>query len=246
MASVLLRVYDLSRGKAALWSRFLIGQRIDGVYHTGVLVFGKEYFYGGSIFKVDPLDMEEIIRMPPKEVSLIGHTTRSRADFERFIVSVSRSFTREAYDLTNWNCNHFSDVACRFLLDGQGIPDRILNLPEKIEKTIAGRILLSMVKNIRQCTAGTKPLVDPDHHREVVEDELRRRLATSQSSTSTGIACAKFEDVFDESDLAAFTSRRWPEAKLDVEEALRTARNPRAPPIGEESSDFREERMLRC
>jgi hypothetical protein len=38
---VVLRIYDLSRGMAAQVSPALLGKRIDGIWHTGVLVYGK-------------------------------------------------------------------------------------------------------------------------------------------------------------------------------------------------------------
>lgn len=41
MASVTLRVYDLSGGMARQLSPALLGKQIDGIWHTGVLVYGK-------------------------------------------------------------------------------------------------------------------------------------------------------------------------------------------------------------
>ena len=32
----------------------LSGKQIDGVWHTGVVVFGKEFFFGGGIQSGDP------------------------------------------------------------------------------------------------------------------------------------------------------------------------------------------------
>ncbi|KAH0486800.1 MAG: hypothetical protein KVP17_001099 [Porospora cf. gigantea B] len=224
---VIIRAYDLSRGKAETWSPVLLGQTIRGIWHTGVLVFGKEYFYGGSIFKVPPSDMESLIQMKPLDTIVIGSTHTTQAEFERFILSVGRSFTREAYDLTNWNCNHFSDAACRFLLDGIGLPNYILDLPEDIAATFAGRVALSLVKNIRQCRHGSAPAVDGDVHREVVEFELRRRSIRAEPE----IRCASFADVFQEdedSEIVDLTSRVWQEAKHNVEEAL-TARQKSKP-----------------
>lgn len=46
---VVVHVYDLSAGMAAALSQSLIGKQIDGVWHTGVVVFGREYFFGGGI-----------------------------------------------------------------------------------------------------------------------------------------------------------------------------------------------------
>jgi hypothetical protein len=34
---------------AKQFSRQLVGRQIDGVWHTGIVVYGKEYYYGGGI-----------------------------------------------------------------------------------------------------------------------------------------------------------------------------------------------------
>lgn len=41
MSDVVLRVYDLSRGMAAQLSLAILGKQIDGIWHTGVYVFGR-------------------------------------------------------------------------------------------------------------------------------------------------------------------------------------------------------------
>ena len=46
---VVLEVYDLSRGMATSMSQAILGMRIDGIWHTGLRVFGKEYYFGGGI-----------------------------------------------------------------------------------------------------------------------------------------------------------------------------------------------------
>ena len=49
MFDVKLHVYDLSTGMAAQFSRQIIGKHIEGVWHTGIVVFNKEYYFGGGI-----------------------------------------------------------------------------------------------------------------------------------------------------------------------------------------------------
>ena len=46
---VIVYQYDLTQGMAKTMSRGLLGKQIEGVWHTAVCVFGKEYFYGGGI-----------------------------------------------------------------------------------------------------------------------------------------------------------------------------------------------------
>lgn len=48
-SKVQLHVYDLTGGMAKQMSKNFLGIEIEGVWHTGVVVFGKEYFYGGGI-----------------------------------------------------------------------------------------------------------------------------------------------------------------------------------------------------
>ena len=49
MSSVKLYVYDLSNGLARQLSLQMTGKQIDGIWHTSVVVFGQEIFYGQGI-----------------------------------------------------------------------------------------------------------------------------------------------------------------------------------------------------
>ena len=40
MTTIQLAVYDLSRGQAAQLSQMILGQRIEGIWHTGVRAYG--------------------------------------------------------------------------------------------------------------------------------------------------------------------------------------------------------------
>ena len=48
-ARVQLLVYDLSRGMAVAMSQSILGQQIEGIWHTGIHVFDTEHFFGGGI-----------------------------------------------------------------------------------------------------------------------------------------------------------------------------------------------------
>lgn len=52
--TVSLYLYDISNGMAKSFSPMLIGKVIEGVWHTGLVVYGKEYFYGGGICQAAP------------------------------------------------------------------------------------------------------------------------------------------------------------------------------------------------
>ena len=49
MAAVTLYVYDITSGMAKSMSMMMIGQQIDAIYHTSLVVFGKEYYFGAGI-----------------------------------------------------------------------------------------------------------------------------------------------------------------------------------------------------
>lgn len=58
---VTLYVYDITNGKkindlgmAKQFSPMFIGKTIEGVYHTSLVVYGVEYFFGGGICRGYP------------------------------------------------------------------------------------------------------------------------------------------------------------------------------------------------
>ena len=48
-SKVVLHVYDLSQGLASQLSTALLNKEFKAVYHTGVVVYNNEYFYGDGI-----------------------------------------------------------------------------------------------------------------------------------------------------------------------------------------------------
>lgn len=46
---VVLHIYDISGGMASQFSRTLVGKHIEGIWHTGIVVYGKEFYFGGGI-----------------------------------------------------------------------------------------------------------------------------------------------------------------------------------------------------
>lgn len=43
-----LYIYDLSQGLASVMSQMLVGRQLDGIWHTSVVVYGKEFFFGST------------------------------------------------------------------------------------------------------------------------------------------------------------------------------------------------------
>jgi len=122
--------YDLSRGLAKYLGPMLLGKNLQGLWHTGIIVHEKEYWYGGNIFESDP-GMTPFGE--PVSVELIGGTMRTREDLWSHINSrLVDEFTPENYDVFAHNSNHFSNSVCLFLTN-HPIPDKILSLEETQE-----------------------------------------------------------------------------------------------------------------
>merc|ERR1740121_1355006 len=135
-----LTYYDLTAGRAWWLSPLVFcGQHEGGIWHTGVVVHGKEYWFGGSIFESDPGSTP--FGEPTEIVELPARTMRTRGDLWSFIrQELSKEYTHSAYDVLTHNCNHFSDAVCQFLIN-QHIPDDVLKQPERVMTTCTARLL---------------------------------------------------------------------------------------------------------
>lgn len=58
-----LAVYDLSHGMAKKFLSGFLGVEVEAIYHTGVRVYGYEYFFSDGIQKMKP-DEVRVIRHP--------------------------------------------------------------------------------------------------------------------------------------------------------------------------------------
>ena len=46
---VTLLLYDISNGMARQFSPMMVGKLVEAIYHSSIVVFGIEYFFGGGI-----------------------------------------------------------------------------------------------------------------------------------------------------------------------------------------------------
>lgn len=132
-----LHIYDLTNGMAKAFGKQMVGIDIEGVWHTGVVVFGREYYFGGGI--CDDLPNQTPYAKPVKVMDL-GTTEIPQELFEEYLKDLRPKYTPESYDLFEKNCNNFSDEICQFLT-GTGIPKDILDLPKKLLATPMGQML---------------------------------------------------------------------------------------------------------
>ncbi|ETW05579.1 hypothetical protein H310_03323 [Aphanomyces invadans] len=147
MYEVVLHVYDLTRGMARQMSPALLGRQIDGVWHTGIMVYEKEYFFGGGIQAIHPSYVVETYGQPV-QVLRLGSTQVPPEEFNAFLHEVSPRFTAATYNLLTNNCNNFSNEVALFLV-GSGIPQHILDLPNEVLSTPMGAMFRPMIEQMQ-------------------------------------------------------------------------------------------------
>lgn len=145
--AVRLHVYDLSQGMARQFSPMILGKTVGGIWHTGIVAFGREYYFGGGIC-TDPPSMTPY-GSPVDTVSL-GTTSKSADEFRDFLRSISGQFSMQTYHLLDNNCNNFSDECAKFLLESDtGIPAYIVDLPREAMDSPMGAMLRPMIENMQ-------------------------------------------------------------------------------------------------
>ncbi|KAF8558342.1 DUF862-domain-containing protein [Imleria badia] len=136
-AAVKLYVYDLSNGMARQLSLQLTGRQIDGVWHTSVVVFGKEIFYGQGINITQPGKSHH---GSPLRIVDIGETDIDEDTFDEYLTAMRDHYTADKYHLLDFNCNSFTNDCLGFLTGGS-IPPYIKSLPSDFLSTPFGAAL---------------------------------------------------------------------------------------------------------
>ncbi|KAI1731407.1 PPPDE putative peptidase domain-containing protein [Ditylenchus destructor] len=143
---VTLHVYELTRGLARSMSMMLLGRQIEGVWHTGIVVYGKEYFYGSHGISHVPAGSFSL--GAPDELVNLGETHIPEDLFKEYLAELQRAtFAGSKYHIFNHNCNNFSNEAAMFLT-GNTIPERIVNLPNEVLSTPFGQMMLPMIDSM--------------------------------------------------------------------------------------------------
>jgi len=149
---VQLAVYDLARGMA----RTFLGAQgggIDVVPHTGLVVYGREWFFGDGIQSEDPEQFRRSTGMVPYQLLSLGRTTVPLWQFEQWCARMVRNgtYSPTAYDLLNRNCNNFSrDAATQGLgMPAERFPAWILDVPRRFLSSPVGQMVRPLLENMR-------------------------------------------------------------------------------------------------
>ena len=145
-SEIKVNIYDLSQGWAKNMSPIVLGKKIDGIWHTGILAFGKEYFYGGGI-QYDYTENVQDLVGKPVETQTIGHTELTKELFHDYLDGLRPKYNDINYNLFTQNCNHFSNEVAEFLT-GKGIPEHIVNLPDVCQNTLVGSMIKSFMEKM--------------------------------------------------------------------------------------------------
>lgn len=141
MTRVQLYVYDLSKGLASQLSLSLIGKQIDGIWHTSVVVFDREIFYGRGIQITTPGASHH---GQPLQVLDMGETSLDEDTFDEYLMEMGTHYTVDKYHLLDFNCNSFTSDCVGFLT-GRTIPPWIEDLPSDFLSTDFGRALRPVI-----------------------------------------------------------------------------------------------------
>ncbi len=153
MTEVYLAIYDLSQGMARSLSAQFLGpnHEIEMIPHTALLVFGKEYFFGGGIQSVDPHYFRTMTGRSPVRTEKLGMTHAAQSDFDAWCRHTgSIKYNVSTYDLLHCNCNHFSnDAALQGLGLPKGVPSWILEVPQRFLASPMGQMMRPMLEQMQ-------------------------------------------------------------------------------------------------
>lgn len=139
-------IYDITKGMARQLSPVMIGKQIEGVWHTAIVVYGKEYFFGGA--GIGECPPGNTILGPPDLTVDLGSTEVPEEVFMSYLTSLGEStFSGDKYHLFEHNCNTFSNEVAQFLT-GRKIPSYVTDLPSEILSTPFGQALLPFLNSM--------------------------------------------------------------------------------------------------
>lgn len=142
-----LYLYDLSNGMAASMSVAMLGKYFEAIWHSSIVVFGEEIFFGQGIQRTRPGGSHH--GQPLKRVKL-GTTQIDRETFHEYLASLQEVYTADKYHLLTNNCNNFTQDVYSFLVGGTSYPQEVIDLPKEFLSTPFGRSLQPMINDMFQ------------------------------------------------------------------------------------------------
>ncbi|KAG8370878.1 hypothetical protein BUALT_Bualt13G0029200 [Buddleja alternifolia] len=221
---VSLNVYDLSQGLARQLSTTFLGKAIEGIWHTGIVVYGNEYYFGGGIQSA-PAGTTPY--GTPIRVVDLGITHVPKDVFEMYLEEIRPRFTAETYSLLKHNCNNFSNEVAQFLV-GTSIPDYILNLPNEVMSSPMGALMMPMIQQLETTLRANAVPQAPQFRHSTIASSIQTAGSTDTKSTSA--------------DNAQFTKTKDEKTRNGEQQAERQSDNDVGrDPLGDARSKVQEE-----
>lgn len=192
---VTLNVYDLSQGLARQLSTTFLGKAIEAIWHTGIVVYGKEYFFGGGIQQA-PAGATQY--GSPVRIVELGITHVPQDVFESYLEEISPRYTAETYSLLTHNCNNFSNEVAQFLV-GVSIPDYILQLPNEVMSSPMGAMILPMIQQL-EATMRAGAVPQAPQFRPSTLGQPATNVNSIQNSTTSSKASASITKAQEQSN----------------------------------------------
>merc|ERR1719282_2228505 len=120
----------------------MIGQAMELLPHTGIVVFGQEYFFSQQQGVSEP---GRSLPSPVRKTFPLGRTSKTKEELLNFLKTLESEFTAATYDFIHKNSNHYADRVAKFLLEGTGVPAELLSLSETMGATPQGRQMAQML-----------------------------------------------------------------------------------------------------
>ncbi|KAI8324499.1 DUF862-domain-containing protein, partial [Martensiomyces pterosporus] len=139
---VKLYLYDLSQGMAKQLSVAMTGRYFEAIWHSSVVVYNTEYFYGQGVMTSAP---GSTMHGSPVEVVDVGTTYLPKDIVTDYVEGMRQEFSADKYHLLKFNCNTFSGELVK-ALTGAAIPEKVSSLPDDFMETPLGRQMLPMLE----------------------------------------------------------------------------------------------------
>lgn len=121
-ASVQLRLYNIDRWGLAPMGAKLLKKEVDGIYHVGVAVHGREYWFDHQVNVLSLLDVDYVRGFGPAYVYDMGKTSMQPHEVDEFVYGpMVDSYNMDTYDCFYHNCHHFANDVC-VKLTGNTVP----------------------------------------------------------------------------------------------------------------------------
>jgi hypothetical protein len=107
---VQVRVYNIDRYGMSPLAAKALNKNIEAIWHVGVAVFGKEYWYGAIVEAQNLTEVDYAFGFGPTHVYNIGTTDVDPTAFHNWVFdTMSNEYQVETYDCFKHNCHHFAN-----------------------------------------------------------------------------------------------------------------------------------------